>query len=1341
MGSERTVRRSSIADGVYVRGSVNGVPVTFTADTGASRTILSTRAYEAIPKDKRPPLERAYCLVGAGGNPIKKAGKAKFSLSLGTLELEREVIVAEVEDDALLGYDILRGGESGPADILLSQNKILLEGVDVPVFQVGRDRKTRRVTVADDISVPGLAESVISVYVERYEEDDTVQADFIVEPVDNFRDNYPLQMAATLVDVNQGPTCKIRILNPFPSDFLLRQNAEIGRAERVERVVSVVAAAEDDDGQGNMTSVRRIRLGERSSPATNQFTRATEAEVPKHLVDLYRKSTAGKSDYEKGVVAGLLQKYQQSFSTAEWDLGLTHLAEHTIKTGDAPPIKQRPRRVPLAYAEEEKKAIDELLQKGVIQKSTSPWASPIVLVRKKNGSVRPCVDYRQVNALVKPDGFPLPRIQDCLDAVAGATYFSSFDLTSGYFQIPLKEEDVPKSAFCCKYGHFEMTRMPFGLNNSASTFQRTMEIALQGLQWETCLVYIDDIIVYGTTFEQHIHRVEQVLDRMKQAGLKLKPEKCNMLQHKVLFLGHVVSNDGVLPDPTNTSKIVDWPVPQNTKHVKQFVATASYYRRFVRDFATMARPLTELTKKDRKFEWGDACQTAFENLKRALTGPEVMGYPLNEGGIFYLDTDASGVGIGAVLSQMQKGRERVVAYASRSTNKAESNYCITEQELLAIVYFMQYFRQYLLGRHFVVRTDHQALVWLFKLKEPNGKIARWLEILSPYDFAVEYRKGQHHGNADGLSRCEDPRECHCHIVDMSEPLKCGPCAKCRRRAEIMCHSEIQCGGPEVSVSDDLEDACVLMDADVVPKTPTGETVTAKRTLDEEDVPEGATEGAGALSKPIVLKIETPLPAIARALTVDDEQEPGPSNQGDEISRANWTHTYSLTELGRMQDEDASIGPVLRAKRAGVKPKPEDIVAMCPETRHYFMIWDSLRTVDAVVYRSFCKLDQTDNYTQLIVPRVLREEVLRGAHEPVTAGHMGVKRTKGKLARNYYWFEMKQDVELHIRCCDVCEADKKPPKTPRAPMGHVRTGAPWDIIALDFMGPFPVTSRGNRHILVLTDLFTKYIEVVPVPSQTAEQCAKIVVDHVVNRWGTPLAIHSDQGTAFESRLFKELCELLAVKKTRTSARNPQGNGQVERANRTIVKMVRAFLSEEQDDWDVHLGCIANAYRATPHQATKLSPNMLALGREVRLPADLQYPTVRDSDEHIRSEAEYIVSLRQTMQRAHEVARTHLGKEAERSKEVYDRRLAFTKYKVGDIVWCLHETRRVGVNPKLQKAFDGPFVITESRSALNHVVQLDKRGAKRLLHHNKLKLYRGKTAPKWASQLASRLRTKE
>ena len=188
--------------------------------------------------------------------------------------------------------------------------------------------------------------------------------------------------------------------------------------------------------------------------------------------------------------------------------------------------------MPLAFAADEKKAIEDLKAKGVIRDSVSPWASPIVLVHKKDGGVRPCVDYRKVNELVKPDGFPLPRIQDCLDSVVGSTLFSTFDLTSGYFQIPLKEDDIPKSAFVCKYGHFEMNRMPFGLNNAASTFQRTMELALQGLQWITCLIYIDDIIVFGRNFEEHLRRVEEVFERLRNAGLKLKPDKCNMLQNR-----------------------------------------------------------------------------------------------------------------------------------------------------------------------------------------------------------------------------------------------------------------------------------------------------------------------------------------------------------------------------------------------------------------------------------------------------------------------------------------------------------------------------------------------------------------------------------------------------------------------------------------------------------------------------------------------------------------------------------------------------------------------------------------------------------------------------------------
>ena len=424
-------KKRRLSDGVYVHGAVNGEPVLFTADTGASRTVLSTRLYERLDPQQRPSLERSACLKGASGAPLKESGKAKFTFRLGTLEIIIDAIVAEIEDDALLGYDVLNGSEKGPADILLSKNKIVLDGVDIPCFQVRVNKRSRRVIVAEDTSIPGLTEALVDVFVERIEEDDEkAQEDYLVEPSDAFQDRYRLMMASTLVDINGATTCKVRILNPFSSEVTLKQDAEIGMAEKIERLISIVAEEENSEENGNLQSIRKIEVNRNKATTPNlSFEKAKAEEVPEHLKTLFTKSTEEMSESERQVIAGLLVKYQDTFSRNEWDLGLTDLAEHSINTGDAYPVKQRPRRVPLAYAQEEKQAIEDLLKKGVIQKSTSPWASPIVLVKKKNGSVRPCVDYRRVNALVKPDGFPLPRVQDCLDAVAGSTLFSSFDLT------------------------------------------------------------------------------------------------------------------------------------------------------------------------------------------------------------------------------------------------------------------------------------------------------------------------------------------------------------------------------------------------------------------------------------------------------------------------------------------------------------------------------------------------------------------------------------------------------------------------------------------------------------------------------------------------------------------------------------------------------------------------------------------------------------------------------------------------------------------------------------------------------------------------------------------------
>ena len=300
---------------------------------------------------------------------------------------------------------------------------------------------------------------------------------------------------------------------------------------------------------------------------------------------------------EKLKVASLLNKFEDVFSKHEFDIGLTNLIEHSIDTGDAKPIKLPPRRVPIAFADHEKKVLKELEENKIIRKSNSPWSAAIVIVVRKDQKLRTCIDYRGLNRLTTIDAYPIPRTSDCLDAVSGSIYFSTCDLTAGYYQIPVKDSDTPKTAFATKYGLFEFTRLPFGTVNGSATCQRLMEIVLNGLQWQTCLIYLDDVIIFGRTFAEHISRLSEVLQRIKESGLKLKPTKCQFLQREVTFLGHIVSKDGVRPNPDNVEKLKLMPTPQNVTEVRQVLGLASYYRRFVQNFSKIAKPLIELTKK------------------------------------------------------------------------------------------------------------------------------------------------------------------------------------------------------------------------------------------------------------------------------------------------------------------------------------------------------------------------------------------------------------------------------------------------------------------------------------------------------------------------------------------------------------------------------------------------------------------------------------------------------------------------------------------------------------------------------------------------------------------------
>ena len=459
----------------------------------------------------------------------------------------------------------------------------------------------------------------------------------------------------------------------------------------------------------------------------------------------------------------ILTENMNVFSKNKMDLGKSNIISHKICTGDINPIASLPRRIPQAYEDKVDALVEDLLKSGIIEESESPWNSPVVIVKKKNGDIRMCIDYRRLNMNTERPIYLIPDSKQIFDCLSGNAYFSTIDFSQGYYQVEMNNKDAEKTAFTTRTGHYHFLRMPFGLSSAPATFQKLMNKMLNEENWYSCLIYLDDIIIFGKNEDEHNARLRKILSKIREAGLKLSPFKCEFSLTEINFLGHTICKEGIKTDINKVKIISNWPKPTKENELVSFLGFCSYYRKFIKNYADLTASLEKICKKKSKDNliWTPEAEKDFESLKQCLTSPPILSFPRTKG-LFIIDCDASSVATGCVVSQIQDGEEKVIAYASNLLSKAEQKYCTTRRELLAVHRYILMFKHYLIGAHFQVRTDHKALTWLLGWQNPNtSQYARWKSDLEMFDFEVIYRKGSAHNNADFLSR---PPCGQCHLL-------------------------------------------------------------------------------------------------------------------------------------------------------------------------------------------------------------------------------------------------------------------------------------------------------------------------------------------------------------------------------------------------------------------------------------------------------------------------------------------------------------------------------------------------------------------------------------------------
>ena len=1163
-------------------------------DSGSAATLMSASAWERL---QNPPS------LGAGSGLQLRSVTGGLLTNLGQVEVDIEVghsiftqtahVIKGLPFDLLLGIDFIR---SSRMVLNAAEGYVQVGGSCLPISSSCRlYNGPRVVSLPKPVVIPAGHFCVIPVKVDTLA---ASEGEVLVEfsPVLPEDTPFPqLEVSELTAKANQSGDILVTVSNPSDGSVTLPAGYVLGESTLFEGVVAAVQMP-GSEAVGSAEQRSSDRWAGRW-PSREAFLDQFPLE---HL-----------SGELRAKVEALLCRYEAIFASHEYDLGKIQIAAHTIRLKPgAKPIHSRPYPCSEHQREELRRQLEEMLKHGIIEPAYDGFTSPCILVRKPNPSSetdawRLCQSFVRLNAITETVSYPLPNMQRLLEDLGRHRgYVSSMDMTKSFYQIRILPECAKYAGFSTPFGNFRGTCLLMGLKNASGSLQRVVdEVYAPLLATGKVHCYLDDLICSTTTAEEHLEMLEAVFQRAKQHDVRYKPSKTKLLCRSVKLLGHHISPEGIRVDDSKTRSISQLAEPTNKTEVRSFIGLVNFYKRYIRRFAELARPLLDLLRKNAPFIFSQDCRNSFEGLKRCLCDSPVLRYPDFSGKYaFHVYTDASSRALGAALHQEFEDGSHPVAYASRVLTPSELPQPILVKESLAVVFAVcEKFFYYLDGRHFILTTDNSALRYLLQAtKEPKGssRLVRDAMRLLDFDFEVRHRPSPEIPHVDGLSRLTWKQ-----------------------------------------LKEDAEIADIDLDARV---------------------------------RPVCAVVEV------------------------------GQQTLTGAELRAEQLRDEQLSPIINYLEEEASPRG-------PNRYQQYLINEN---------RVLLKRLRSGRPV-IVVPDSLQKQLVQDFHEGVFGGHAGAEKMYEKLKTKFIWRGMRDDVKRHTMECSACEG-RNAGFLGRAPIqDNYQAMYPFQKISIDFLTGLPVTDRGNSVLLTAVDCFSRWVELIPLPSRSAKEVALALRDRIFFRHGM-CDVVSDNGAELVSQIVTELYSLLGVRASTCTTYHPQAQGTVERTHRVIADMLAKYVSSGEQHWDMYAASCQFAMNNSVHSATKHTPYYLVHGRAARLPTE----AVMGGGEEVQwsSYHKYVEQLLRSTQKAFEEVRVNVQK-AQKANQVRTRDKARLRtLDIGDEVRLYVPGTKPGEGGKLASRWKSGYKIIDKFGKVNYYIEQTATQKRQLVHIDRLKLRR-------------------